>query len=110
VLRDVFEARYRELVAAWVRHHDLRRGPAPLPELAASRRRLDLLRDAVNTTRRAFAPDRAEIESVLLTAYCDRYGETVFLYAADAAWGPAGPRFRCVCGDPIDGEGDRIAV
>jgi hypothetical protein len=108
MLRDVFEARYRELVAAWIQHHQARRRGVPLEQLAASRLHLDRMRDLANTARRAFAPDGRELESVLQTTFCDRLGETVFLFAADAVWADGGPRFTCVCGDPLDGRGEVV--
>ena len=110
MLRDVFEERYDQLVAAWSNHQRLRRERAHLEELAASRQRLDALRDMTNATRRAFAPDARETQSILKTIFCDRLEETVFLYMADASWGTGDPRFVCACGDPIDGEGERILV
>ena len=110
MLKDDFETHYRELVAAWSDHQAIRRTGAPLEELWASRLRLERQRDRTNAVRRSFAPDRREIESVLHTTYCDRLGETVFLFAADARWGPGGPRFWCACGDPLDGQGDPVAV
>ena len=110
MLRDVFEESYDQLVAAWSHHQQLRRKRAHLEELAASRLRLDALRDITNATRRAFAPDTRETESILKTVFCDRLDETVFLYTADASWLGGDPRFTCACGDPIDGEGDRILV
>ena len=110
MLRERFEAQYTQLVIVWMRHQDLRREGAAIPLLAESRVNLDRLRDATNALRRAHAPEPTEAEDALVTTYCDRLGETVFLFAADAEWHPAGPRFLCVCGDPIDGEGDRVAV
>ncbi|MFQ5554396.1 MAG: hypothetical protein ACE5GC_03355 [Acidimicrobiia bacterium] len=110
MLRDRFEARYSELVTAWMRHHDLRRRGAALPVLAESRLTLDRLRDVTNALRRAHAPEPGEMEDALVTTYCDRLGETVFLFSADAEWHATGPRFLCVCGNPIDGEGDRVKV
>lgn len=91
-----------------MRHHEMRRGGVPISELAASRCTLDSVRDATNAVRRAFAPDDRELESVLVTTFCDRLDETVFLYSADAEWSGAEPRFTCPCGDPMDGDGERI--
>ena len=108
MLRDRFDTHYRDLVRAWIRHQELRRRRVPLSELAASRRTLDNVRDEANTVRRAFAPDDRELESVLVTTYCDRLDETVFLYSADAEWSGVVPRFTCPCGDPVDGDGERI--
>ncbi len=110
VLRDVFETHYRQLVDAWTHHEEVRRRGVPLHELAASRFRLERLRDLTNSVRRAFAPDGREVESVLRATYCDRLGETVFLFAADARWSSAGPDFVCACGDPVDGGEELIAV
>ena len=110
MLRTQFDAQYEELVATWSRHQDLRKRHVPIARLAESRRRLEFLRDITNATRHAFAPDRRELESVLVTTYCHRLDEMVFLYTADAEWTRSGPRFICACGDPIDGEGDRVLV
>ena len=110
MLRTQFDAQYEELVATWSRHQDLRKRHVPIARLAESRRRLEFLRDITNATRHAFALDRRELESVLVTTYCHRLDEMVFLYTADAEWTRSGPRFICACGDPIDGEGDRVLV
>lgn len=106
----MFDERYDELVSAWNYHRDLRRRKAPLIELAASRRRLDRLRNDTNKVRRAHAPEPSELESSLLTTYCDRLGEMVFLFMADADWRGEQPQFTCVCGDPLDGPGSMVTV
>ena len=110
VLKQIFETHYRQLVVAWTEHQEVKRRGAPLEELWASRLRLERQRDRTNAVRRAFAPDRREIESVLHTTYCDRLGDTVFLFTADAQWGPGGPHFLCACGDAVDGQEDPVAV
>ena len=110
MLKDVFETHYQQLVRAWSLHHEARRRGAPVDELAASRIRLDRLRDRTNAVRRAFAPDRREVESILHTTFCERLGQMVFLFAADAQWSHTGPHFICACGDPVDGQGDPVAV
>ncbi len=110
VLRKLFDASYDELVAAWVRHLDLRKRRTSIAELAMSRVALDRLRDSTNALRRAYAPEPTEVQDALVTTFCERLGETIFLFTADADWSMGGPRFRCACGDPIDGEGDRVLV
>ena len=110
VLHKLFDASYDELVTAWVRHLDLRKRRTPIAELAESRMALDRLRDATNALRRAHAPEPIEVQDALVTTFCDRLGQTVFLFSADADWSKGAPRFRCACGDPIDGEGDRVLV
>lgn len=108
MLKELFALRYADLVRAWLSHQDLRSRRVPVAELADSRLRLDRLRDETNALRRAHAPEPHEAEDALLTTYCDRFAETVFLFTADADWSSGVPRFRCVCGDPVDGEGARV--
>lgn len=108
MLRDRFEDHYRRLIAAWERHQSLRNGSADLPALARSRFELDRLRNATNTIRRAYAPDRIERTDAAHTLFCERLEETVFLFASDAEWTAAGPRYRCVCGTAIDGDDQRV--
>lgn len=104
MLRSIFLERFEELLDAWRRHKQLQRaGTVSVAQLAESRLRLDELRDRANRTRRAFAPEPRELESVLLTTFCATFDETVFLFHTDADWSGAHPRFRCVCGTRIDG-------
>ncbi len=110
MLRDLFALRYADLVHAWLSHQELRGRRVPVAELAESRLRLDRLRDETNALRRAHAPEATEAEDALLTTYCDRFGETVYLFTADADWSSGVARFRCVCGDPVGGDGVRVRV
>ena len=103
MLRDRFLDRFDDLLAAWRRHDEIKRRGAIVSELAGSRMFLDDLRREVNDIRRSFAPEPAELESVLLTTYCPSYQETVFLYTTDADWVVGEPRFACACGQLIDG-------
>ncbi len=103
MLRGLFLDQFDDLLTAWRSHDRLRSAvDVPLQQLAASRDRLDHLRNKANETRRAFAPESRELEAVLLTTFCGTYDETVFLYQNDAAWKAGPPRFRCVCGSTID--------
>jgi hypothetical protein len=103
MLRSLFTARFDDLLVAWRRHHDLRRGGGPYEQLVESRRRLDELRDATYRLRRAFAPHPREAEEAVLTTFCLRFGETVFLYRTDGHDRDGGRVLRCVCGDLIEG-------
>jgi hypothetical protein len=103
MLRGLFLDQFDDLLTAWRSHDRLRSASGvPLQQLAESRDRLDDVRNKANETRRAFAPESRELESVLLTAFCGTYDETVFLYQNDAEWTDGPPRFRCVCGSMID--------
>ena len=102
MLQGLFLERFGDLLAAWRHHDELRGRPAvSLVELADSRERLDELRNEVNEIRRAFSPEPSELESSLVTTYCDVYSETVFLYARNAMWIDGAPEFRCACGQPV---------
>ena len=104
MLRGIFRDRFEDLLAAWHRHQQLRAaGTASVAELAESRFHLDQLRDRANRTRRAFAPEPRELQSVLLTTFCSTFDETVFLFHTDADWSASEPRFRCACGSTIEG-------
>ena len=52
MLTEDFEARYQQLVQAWLTHDELRRQGAPVRSLAASGGRLGGLRVAVARERR----------------------------------------------------------
>ncbi len=97
MLHPRFEALYADLVAAWRRHHDLRRERAPLPELAESRRRLDRLRDDIWRLRLALSPEPREIREMAFSAWCSTLGETVWIRWSDTE----GDRYRCVCGETV---------
>lgn len=94
-----FENRFRTLLAAWSRHHELRTRGASVPELAESRRTLDEARDAITELRMAFAPEPNEQQLAGGTAYCETLGIVVYLYR------PVDPRaqlYRCVCGTVVE--------
>lgn len=101
---------YEDLVVAWNHHEDLRSSRAPLADLARSRMRLDHLRDSVNALRRAHAPNTREYHSVVMTAFCVRYREPVFLFSADARWESDEPQYTCICGDPLGGPAELVTV
>ena len=94
-----FENRFRTLVAAWGRHHELRQRGASVPELAESRRRLDAARDAVTELRMAFAPEPNEQRLAGGTAYCEALGIVVYLYRPVD---PGADLYRCVCGSEVE--------
>ena len=102
MLRGLFADRFDDLLAAWREHDRLRReADTPLLTLANSRQRLDDLRQTANALRRSYAPEPGELESVLVTAFCSTFEETVFLYQNDADWSQGAARFRCVCGQLV---------
>ena len=102
MLQGLFLERFADLLAAWRQHDELRGSPTTsLVQLADSREHLDELRNEVNEIRRAFAPEPSELESVLVTTYCDVYSETVFLYARNATWSDGATEFHCACGQPV---------
>lgn len=102
-----FEDRFRALVAAWSRHHELRLRGAGVPELAESRRSLDEARDAVTELRMAFAPEPNEQSLAVGSAFCETLGIVTYLYRPVD---PGARLYRCVCGSEVERSTLRIAV
>lgn len=102
-----FEDRFRTLVAAWNRHHDLRTRGASVPELAESRRVLDEARDAITELRMAFAPEPNEQSLAGGTAYCETLDIVVYLYRPVDR---EARLYRCVCGSVVGENGAVLAA
>ena len=93
-----FEDRFRTLVTAWEKHHQMRLRGAEIQDLAASRHRLDTARRAITELRMAFAPEPNEQQLARGTAYCDTLEIVVYLYDLIDT---AEDLYRCVCGAAV---------
>lgn len=90
MLHPRLEARYEDLVEAWLRYQAVRRAPASLRELADARYSLDLARGAMHELRARLAPELDEVTIADTLAVCpDLDAHSLVLHGL------------CGCGAPV---------
>ena len=110
MLHLAVEAAFDDLLACWRAHwHRQQRRTTSVTDLAASRRRLDQARDRMHKLRLAVHPERAEIESVVQTVWCESLDVVVYLRWIDRH--PTRPgNFNCACGDLVPVQWDTASL